>query len=282
MLDAQREQLDSAAPRPRGRGRDRHRRRQLRRHRPGERRAGRGPGPRRPAARPARRRRAGPGPPRRGHLRHLRGVRRSPSATPASRSCRPPGSASSTPAEPVPRTVSMARPVHLVSRFFGSLRPGGPRAADREWAEAQLLPDELELWRRMSGPDRRHSAGVARRVRAGPRRRGHPPGARRRAAARRGQARRPPPHLRPGRGHPRRRRRRPRRGHDPALDASPPGFTRRVGPLPAAPRARRRPAERGRQRPADRGVGPRAPPPARRSGPSIRSWPRPCNDADDD
>ena len=58
----------------------------------------------------------------------------------------------------------MARPVHLVTRFFGSLRPGGPRAVDREWAEAQLLPDELELWRRMSGPDRRHSAGVARRV----------------------------------------------------------------------------------------------------------------------
>jgi hypothetical protein len=60
----------------------------------------------------------------------------------------------------------MARPVHLVSRFFGSLRPGGPKAADREWAESQLLPGELELWRRMSGPDRRHSAGVARRVRA--------------------------------------------------------------------------------------------------------------------
>ena len=58
----------------------------------------------------------------------------------------------------------MARPVHLVTRFFGSLRPGGPRSADREWAEAQLLPAELELWRRMSGPDRRHSAGVARRV----------------------------------------------------------------------------------------------------------------------
>jgi hypothetical protein len=58
----------------------------------------------------------------------------------------------------------MARPVHLVRRFFGSLRPGGPGAADREWAESQLLPDELELWRRMPGPDRRHSAAVARRV----------------------------------------------------------------------------------------------------------------------
>ena len=58
----------------------------------------------------------------------------------------------------------MARSVHLVTRFFGSLRPGGPRTVDREWAESQLLPDELELWRRMPGPDRRHSAAVARRV----------------------------------------------------------------------------------------------------------------------
>jgi len=58
----------------------------------------------------------------------------------------------------------MARPLHLARRFFGSLRPGGPSSADREWAEAQLLPGELELWQRMSGPDRRHSVGVARRV----------------------------------------------------------------------------------------------------------------------
>ena len=58
----------------------------------------------------------------------------------------------------------MASPVHLVRRFVGSLRPGGPSAAEREWAEAQLLPGELDLWRRMSGPDRRHSAEVARRV----------------------------------------------------------------------------------------------------------------------
>jgi hypothetical protein len=58
----------------------------------------------------------------------------------------------------------MAHPVHLVRRFFGSLRPGGPPPAERAWAESQLLPDELELWRRMPGPDRRHSAAVARRV----------------------------------------------------------------------------------------------------------------------
>jgi hypothetical protein len=30
--------------------------------------------------------------------------------------------------------------------------------------EARLLPGELTLWRRMSGPDRRHAVGVAERV----------------------------------------------------------------------------------------------------------------------
>jgi hypothetical protein len=32
------------------------------------------------------------------------------------------------------------------------------------WVSAHLLPGELELWSSMSGPDRRHSAAVARRV----------------------------------------------------------------------------------------------------------------------
>jgi len=53
---------------------------------------------------------------------------------------------------------------HLARRFVGSLRPGGPRALDAAWAEAQLLPAEVALWRRMPGPDRRHAAAVARRV----------------------------------------------------------------------------------------------------------------------
>ena len=60
----------------------------------------------------------------------------------------------------------MARPSHLVRRFLGSLRPGGPASAEREWAESQLLAGELELWRRLPGPDRRHSVAVARRVQA--------------------------------------------------------------------------------------------------------------------
>ena len=56
------------------------------------------------------------------------------------------------------------QPVHRARRFFFSLWPVGPRGADAEWALAQLLPAEVELWRRMSGPDRRHAVGVARRA----------------------------------------------------------------------------------------------------------------------
>lgn len=55
---------------------------------------------------------------------------------------------------------------HLAGRFIGSLRPGGPRAVDRDWVEATLRSGELDLWRRMSAADRRHSVGVARRVEA--------------------------------------------------------------------------------------------------------------------
>ncbi|MGQ0433878.1 MAG: HD domain-containing protein [Microthrixaceae bacterium] len=58
----------------------------------------------------------------------------------------------------------MGDAAHLARRFFGSLRPGGPSAADQAWVDAQLLPAEQRLWARMSGPDRRHAAGVARDV----------------------------------------------------------------------------------------------------------------------
>ena len=53
---------------------------------------------------------------------------------------------------------------HLVRRFFGSLRPGGPGQPAETWVAARLLPAELALWRRMSGPDRRHAVAVAERV----------------------------------------------------------------------------------------------------------------------
>ncbi len=58
----------------------------------------------------------------------------------------------------------MGSTLHLVSRFFGSLRPGGPPEDEDEWAVDQLLPGEVEVWRTMWNPDRRHAAGVARRV----------------------------------------------------------------------------------------------------------------------
>ncbi len=58
----------------------------------------------------------------------------------------------------------MASLVHLSRRFFGSLRPGGPTGTDLEWVTSILSEPELDLWRGLSGPDRRHSAAVARRV----------------------------------------------------------------------------------------------------------------------
>jgi hypothetical protein len=55
------------------------------------------------------------------------------------------------------------QPHHLAARFFGSLSSRPPDPAEEEWATAQLLPGELDLWQRMSHQDRRHSATVARR-----------------------------------------------------------------------------------------------------------------------
>lgn len=44
-----------------------------------------------------------------------------------------------------------------------SLRAGPPTPADDAWAESQLLPGEVALWRRMDDIDRAHSVRVARR-----------------------------------------------------------------------------------------------------------------------
>lgn len=51
---------------------------------------------------------------------------------------------------------------HLAGRFFAALLPMGPARADESWALGHLLHGEQALWRRMSGPDRRHAVGVAR------------------------------------------------------------------------------------------------------------------------
>jgi hypothetical protein len=53
---------------------------------------------------------------------------------------------------------------HLVGRFFGSLRPGGPSPDDERWARGQLMEAEQRLWTQLSGADRRHAVGVARRT----------------------------------------------------------------------------------------------------------------------
>ena len=53
---------------------------------------------------------------------------------------------------------------HLAGRFAGSLWPGGPSAAAEAEVAALLSPGELALWRRMSGPDRRHAVGVMHRL----------------------------------------------------------------------------------------------------------------------
>lgn len=58
----------------------------------------------------------------------------------------------------------MAAAGHLVKRFFGSVLPIGPSAADAAWASEHLLEGELGIWKKMSRSDRRHAAGVARRV----------------------------------------------------------------------------------------------------------------------
>ncbi|MEM7142032.1 MAG: hypothetical protein AAF548_13480 [Actinomycetota bacterium] len=53
---------------------------------------------------------------------------------------------------------------HLTKRFFGALRPGGPPEAERAWVESVLSEAEYALWKRQYGPDRRHTAAVAREV----------------------------------------------------------------------------------------------------------------------
>ena len=62
-----------------------------------------------------------------------------------------------------PRLVLPGRLRHLARRFVGSLRPGGPSVTEEAWAPGYLLASEADLWRSMSGADRRHAVAVARR-----------------------------------------------------------------------------------------------------------------------
>jgi len=58
----------------------------------------------------------------------------------------------------------VAGAVHLTKRFFGSLLPLDAPRRDLEWIGEQLIDAEIDIWRSMSRVDRRHAAGVARRV----------------------------------------------------------------------------------------------------------------------
>ena len=51
-----------------------------------------------------------------------------------------------------------------MKRFFGSVLPIGPKQDDAIWASEHLLDGELDIWKKMTRADRRHAAGVARRV----------------------------------------------------------------------------------------------------------------------
>lgn len=53
---------------------------------------------------------------------------------------------------------------HLAGRFLRAHRPGGPSTRDRAWVASILTPEELGLWQRLPGHDRRHTVEVARRV----------------------------------------------------------------------------------------------------------------------
>jgi len=57
----------------------------------------------------------------------------------------------------------VTQPHHLVHRFFTSLSGAPPGVEDEVWAESNLLPGEVGLWRQMNNQDRRHSIKVARR-----------------------------------------------------------------------------------------------------------------------
>jgi hypothetical protein len=55
---------------------------------------------------------------------------------------------------------------HLGRRFFTSVSPRPPATEEEAWAEQWLLDGEVDLWRRMPNPDRRHAIEVARRFAA--------------------------------------------------------------------------------------------------------------------
>ena len=57
----------------------------------------------------------------------------------------------------------MRRVAHLVSRFFGSLRPRALDAETLAWVQRTLAPRELYVWEGLGAADRAESVAVARR-----------------------------------------------------------------------------------------------------------------------
>ena len=167
-------------------------------------------------------------------------------------------------------------------RFFGSLRPGRPASRRRGVGRDPVAAEaEVELWRRMSGPDRRHAVGVARRVERPARARGRRGRCwRPRCCTTSARSRAGPRHLRAGDRH-----RCPARSSAAIRRRS--DWTRRTGihppgrALPAPPEARRRPAGMA-------GSDPLTVAWAREHHSGPDDWtvpprsPRPCKEADDD
>lgn len=57
----------------------------------------------------------------------------------------------------------VAHVAHLARRFAGSWSRRPPAPDDLAWVGEQLLPAELDLWRRFGPADQRHTVAVARR-----------------------------------------------------------------------------------------------------------------------
>ncbi|MDZ4826031.1 MAG: hypothetical protein SGJ13_06140 [Actinomycetota bacterium] len=58
----------------------------------------------------------------------------------------------------------MAGPTHLARRFFTSLRPRPPSAADLAWVQDVLEPGEWDVWCRLVTADRVEAIATARRL----------------------------------------------------------------------------------------------------------------------
>lgn len=60
--------------------------------------------------------------------------------------------------------AAAGRLVHLVARFFSSLRPRPPAAADLAWVRGALTPAEWDVWCRLGTADRVEAIATARRL----------------------------------------------------------------------------------------------------------------------